>query len=444
MKRSIMRSTIRSTMKLTAVNKVVNKVAKKAVARKTVAGLLALLILRVSVAGAASLSPGSVAVLEPAARTPQMRAAWDQVERQLYLDPLLLVKGKEQVAGMLKQWEQSGAAIESSHLTAYRSAMNRSEKIMANAWDAYYGFEYEKALELLAEMEKLISIPGDTALRADMAFERFILEGMVLSAMERKGYRASFASAAALDLDRELPVERYSPQTVRTYTKILEEVSKRPKGTLQVSGSPDDTSVMVNGKHVAALNETVELSEGDHYLELKAPGYEPWYTVAEVDRYAPVNIVHELVPGGPTGDPNLFFLDRLRAGDRAYLSQLVSRLDVDYVIIPDAQESAMGAWLLDRDGRTVDHKVIWESGDGLKAAMGPMEAMVGPLRQSWSSQSEQSSVTLPEAGPIPEHGATDWSLSGWRKYALVVGAVLILGAASSPSESGGTRVEVTW
>ena len=119
------------------------------------------------------------------------------MERQLYLDPLLLVKGKEQVAGILKQWEQSGAAIESSHLTAYRSAMNRSEKIMANTWDAYYGFEFEKALKLLAEMEKLISISGDTALRADMAFERYILEGMVLRAMERKGYRSSFASAAA-------------------------------------------------------------------------------------------------------------------------------------------------------------------------------------------------------------------------------------------------------
>ncbi|MDT8396710.1 MAG: PEGA domain-containing protein [bacterium] len=406
---------------------------------------MALVMLRVSVAGAVSLPPGSLAVLEPTLQVPEMRVAWDQVQRQLYMDPLLLIKDKEQVAGMLEQWRQSGEAIAASHLTAYRSAMESSGPVLSEAWDAYYGFEYDRALRSLKRMRELVSIPGDTSLRADLAFEMYILEGMVLRAREGKGHGVPFARAAALDMERELPEERYSPGTVEQYLRVRREVSGGAKAFLKVTGSPADMAVIVDGKQTGALNSTLELPPGGHYIELTAPGYEPWYGVVEMDRLTPTNIRQDLAPGGPEDEYAPFFMGRLRAGDKGYLARLVSRLEVDYILIPEGDESTLQAWLLDREGLTVGRGTIWEAGDSVEEGMARMEAMVEPLRQTWSTQAGQVNVNLPEAEPVPESRPEENGImSGWRRYAVILGAALVIGSMSSASGGGGTRVEVTW
>jgi hypothetical protein len=412
---------------------------------RLLAGVLALVMLPVGVARAASLPPGSLAVLEPTLHAPEMQAAWDHVERQLNLDPLLLLKDKEKVAGILEEWQLSGEAIKASHLTAYRTAMERSGSILSGAWDAYYSFDYDGAIALLKQMGELISIPGDTSLRADLAFEMFILEGMVLRAREGKGHGALFARAAALAPDRDLPEERYSPETIAIYKRVRKEVSNEARASLQVTGSPADTAVIVDGKQRGTLTDTLPIPTGRHYVELTAPGYEPWYGVMDADRLAPTNIRQDLVSGGPVGDHAGFFIGRLRAGDRGYLAQLVSRLEVDYVLIPEAEESTLKVWLLDRDGRTVGHGAIWEQGDRPEDGMKLVAAIVEPLRQSWGSQMGQYNVSLPDAGPVPENRRKESPImSGWRKYAVLLGAALVIGSMSNASGDGGTRVEVTW
>ena len=93
----------------------------------------------------------------------------------------------------------------------------------------------------------------------------------------------------------------------------------------------------------------------------------------------------------------------------------------------------------------MDHKVIWKAGDDMKAAVGPVQAMVQPLRQDWADPFGQNNVSLPDPGPVPgSEVAEKGALSGWRKYALILGAALVLGAASASSGGGGTKVEVTW
>ena len=73
-------------------------VRKKTLFTRALAFSLALIMLPASMAWAVSPVPGSLAVIEPPMPLPEMRAAWDGIRNGIYLDPLLLTKGRDQVS----------------------------------------------------------------------------------------------------------------------------------------------------------------------------------------------------------------------------------------------------------------------------------------------------------------------------------------------------------
>ncbi len=208
-------------------------------------------------------------------------------------------------------------------------------------------------------------------------------------------------------------------------------------------------SVLLGGEELGEVSPDTGLLvlPGRHFIEASASGYEPWGLTLDAERFEPADIRFDLVPTGPEGDPDGFFLQRLRAGDRSYMILLAEKLDVDYLLIPDPDGSVLRLWLIDSEGRSVDHAVLWETGDTRESGAHRVAKVLEPLRQKWDHSRTTAgapfslpalSQTLPD-DPTSGEGATTWS-----RYAIAIGILLLVGAAATAERSGSTRIEATW
>ncbi len=422
---------------------------KSAPFTRSLAVILALNLLQASLAWAISPVPGSLAVLEPPMSLPEMRAAWDGIRDGIYLDPLLLVKGREEVLKELEEWRLAAQSIRSAYGTADRIALDRAQALLEEAWSLYYQFDYDGASEALSRAENLLSTPGDSGFRTRLMFEVLLASGILARTTGDNSYIEDFKGAAALDPARELPSEKYSPETINIYNRIRGELLNGQRVSLFVGGTPADASVLLGGRETGeAFEDTGYLVlPGKHFIEASAPGYEPWGLAFDAERFAPANLLFELAPTGPEGDPEEFFLRRLRAGDRSYMTLLAEKLDVDYLLIPDPDDSVLRAWLIDREGRSVDHVVLWETGDTREAGAIRAARALEPLRQEWdhSRTTAGAPLSLPALDQDLKDDAD--SLKGpavWSRYAIAIGVLLLVGAAANAERGGSTRIEATW
>jgi hypothetical protein len=416
---------------------------------RSLAVILALNLLQASLAWAISPVPGSLAVLEPPMSLPEMRAAWDGIRDRIYLDPLLLVKGREEVLKELEEWRLAARSIRSAYGTADRIALDRAQTLLEEAWSLYYQFDYDGASEALSRAENLLSTPGDSGFRTRLMFEVLLAGGILARTTGDNSYIEDFKGAAALDPARELPSEKYSPETINIYNRIRGELLNGQRVSLFVGGTPADASVLLGGQETgeALQDKGYLVLPGKHFIEASAPGYEPWGLAFDAARFAPVNLLFNLAPTGPEGDPEGFFLRRLRAGDRSYMTLLAEKLDVDYLLIPDPDDSVLRAWLLDREGRSVDHVVLWETGDTREAGALRAARALEPLRQEWdhSRTTAGAPLSLPALDQDLKDDAD--SLKGpavWSRYAIAIGVLLLVGAAANAERGGSTRIEATW
>lgn len=411
--------------------------------------ILAMTMFQTSIAGAVSLVPGKLAVLEPPMPMAEMRAAWDGIRSEVYLDPLLLVKGREEVLKALEDWRQAGEAVRSAYRTADRITLDRTQVLIEEAWAFYYQFNYDRATEILTRAEDLLSTPGDSGFRTHLMFEVLVLSGIVARAAGDKSYINSFKKAAALEPTRELPSERYSPETITIYSGIRKGLLNGEQVSLFVDGTPADASVKVGGGELGKLvPETgYSLLPGRHFIEAMAPGYEPWSLTLDAERFEPANVRFQLVPTGPEDDPDSFFLQRLRAGDRSYMILLAEKLNVDYLLIPDPDGNVLRVWLIDREGRSVDHIVLWEAGDTRESGALRVARVLEPVRQKWDHSRTMAGApfSLPAyRQDSPEGSNAVEGARTWTRYALAIGILLLVGAAAASEPGGSTKVEATW
>lgn len=416
---------------------------------RILAVILAVIMLQTSIAGAVSQAPGKLAVLEPPMPLPEMRAIWDGVRNEVYLDPLLLVKGREEVLSALQQWRQAGQAVRSAYRTADRVTLDRTQSLIEEAWALYYQFKYESATKALNQAQELLSTPGDSGFRTHLMFEVLLLGGIVARAAGNKSYINSFKRAAALEPIRELPSERYSPETVTIYNGIRRELLKAEQVSLFVDGTPADASVKVGGDSPLKMTSDAGhmLLPGRHFIEAMAPGYEPWSLTLDTERFEPANVHFDLVPTGPEDDPDSFFLQRLRAGDRSYMVLLAGRLNVDYLLIPDPDGDVLKVWLIDRQGRSVDHAILWEAGDIRDTVALRVAKVLEPVRQEWNHDrtTADAPFSLPEFSQDLSDGTNAaQGSSKWATYALAIGILLLVGAVAASESDGSTRIEATW
>ena len=410
--------------------------------------ILAVTMLHTSMAGAVSTAPGSLAVLEPPMPLPEMRAAWDGIRSEIYLDPLLLVRGREEILKELEEWRLAAQAIRSAHRTADRITLDRTQVLLDEAWAFYYQFDFDRAIEVLNQANELLSTPGDSGFRTRLMFEVLLVSGIVARAAGDKRYLIDFKRAAALDPARELPSERYSPEIIAIYSRIRSELLSGEQVSLLVDGTPADASVLIGGEEPGKVSQDTQylVFPGKHFIEASAPGYEPWGLTLDAERFEPANIRFELIPTGPEDDPDDFFLQRLRAGDRSYMILLAEKLDVDYLLIPDPDKSVLRAWLIDREGRSVDHVALWETGDTRESGALRVAKILQPLRQEWNQS--RTTAGAPLSLPVlkqdlPDDPGTVKGSTTWSRYAIAIGVLLLVGAATA-QRSGGTRIEATW
>jgi len=416
---------------------------------RRVAVTLAVIMLQTSMAGAVSPAPGSLAVLEPPMPLPEMRAAWDGIRSKIYLDPLLLVIGRQETLKELEKWGLAAESIRSAYRTADRITLDRTQALLEEAWSFFYQFDYNRATEVLNKAEELLSTPGDSGFRTHLMFEVLLLSGIVARAAGDKSYVNDLRRAVALDPARDLPSERYSPETITIYNRIRSELLTGEQVSLFIDGTPADASILLGGEELgeASLEAGFLVLPGRHFIEASAPGYEPWGLTLNAERFEPADIRFELAPTGPEGDPDSFFLQRLRAGDRAYMVLLAEKLDVDYLLIPDPNESVLRAWVIDREGRSVDHVVLWEIGDTWESGALRVATVLEPLRQKWdlSRTTAGAPLSLPVfSQALPEDYSAVEGSSFWNRYAIVIGILLLVGAAATAERSGSTRIEATW
>ena len=424
-------------------------VRKNAPFIRILAVFLALIILQTSVAWAVSPVPGSLAVLEPPMPLPEMRAAWDGIRSAIYLDPLLLAKGREDVQRELEEWRLAAESVRSAYRTADRISLDRTQTFLDEAWAFYYQFDYDQAGAVLNKAKELLLTPGDSRFRTQLMFEVLVVSGVVARAAGDKNYISEFNRAAALDPVRDLSSDRYSPETISIYNRTRSELLDMDRVSLFIDGTPADAAVMLGGIEHGDVPSGAEylVWPGKHFIEVSAAGYEPWGLIFDAQRFESYNVRFDLVPTGPEGDPDSFFLQRFKAGDRPYMVRLAEKLDVDYLLLPDPDESALRAWLIDREGRSEDHVTLWEAGDTLESGMDKAARLLEPLRQEWdhSRTTAGAPVSLPAISQgLPEGMKADGESPTWRKYAIAVGVLLLVGAAAGAERGGGTRIEATW
>lgn len=420
---------------------------------KRLSASLALIMFQTSTAWAVSPVPGSLAVLEPSLPIPEMRAAWDGIRNEIYLDPLLLVKGHEEVSRKLSEWRLAADSIRAAYRTADRVTLDRTQALIEEAWAHYYQFDYHQAAQALSESEKLLSPPGDSGFRTRLMFDVLLLRGLVARAGKDKSYGSHFMKAAAIDPVRELSLQKYSPETINIYNRYRDELLAESRVSLFVEGTPADATVSIGDQVLKDIPpDTGHLAlPGIHFLEASAPGYETWSMIFDAHRFEPARVNFKLVPTGPEGEPDSFFLQRLKAGDRSYLALLAEKLGVDYLLVPDPHENSLRAWLIDHEGRTVDHALLWEAegkvGDADESGTQKAMAFLKPLRQRWDY--ERTSIDAPFSMPdndfaLPEESGDVDTSSGWNKYAIAIGLLILVGVAAGAEQGGDTRVEATW
>jgi len=414
---------------------------------RILAAALAVMMLKASAAEAVSPAPGSLAVLEPPMSAPEVRAAWDGVRSGIYLDPLLLVRGREEVQKELEVWRQTAESVRSAIRTADRITLDRAQSLLEEAWVFYFQFDYGRATGVLGESKNLLlSTPGDSGFRTQLMFELLLLSGIVARASGDESYINDFKGAAALDPHRELSNEKYSPENITIYRRVRNDLLKGGQVPFFIEGNPTDAVVVVDGEELAAESADTGhlILPGNHFIEVSAPGYEPWGLSLDAERFGPASLRFELVPIGPDGDPDTFFLERLKAGDRTFMALLAGKLDVDYMLVTDTDGGALRAWLIDRDGRTLDHASLWERGDDRGSAARKAAELIKPLRQEWAL--DQTTADAPFNLPAPEQAVPETLEGGtpWSRYALAIGILILAAAAAGADRGSGTRIEATW
>lgn len=416
---------------------------------RELAFLLALIMLPASMAWAVSPVPGSLAVLEPPMPLPEMRAAWDGILSGIYLDPLLLIKDRDQVSEELVEWREAAQAVRSAHLAADRITLDRVQALIEKAWSLYYQFDYEQAAEVLDESKEILLTPGGSGFRTRLMFEVLLAFGVVGRAAGDKEFGSYFTQAAAMDPARELSAQRYSPEISSLYQRLRSDLLVKGQVPVNVQGTPADAAVIIGKGDLEGGSPGTEHSvlPGLHFLEVSAPGYEPWGMDLDAKSFEPANIHFDLVPAGPEGDPDSFFLERFKAGDRPYMTLLAEKLDVDYLLIPDPQEDILKAWLIDGQGRTVQHAILWKVGETKESGYLKADGMLAPLRQVWdrNGNAPGALLSMPTPGPElsmdPDDGKGS---SAWSRYAIAVGVLILIGVAAGSESGDNTRIEAAW
>jgi len=164
----------------------------------------------------------------------------------------------------------------------------------------YARFQFAQATARLDELQRRADASGGGDLDARQLSEIFLYRG--LSRLETASAEAAWddlVRAARLDPARILDPARFPPRAVAAYKRAASEVAQLPRAELVVE-APPGAQLRVDG--APASSSTVAVTFGQHYVAVRADGFEPWAGVVPVagarERFTPP--LHAYQP--PDGD----------------------------------------------------------------------------------------------------------------------------------------------
>lgn len=79
-----------------------------------------------------------------------------------------------------------------------------------------------------------------------------------------------------------------------------QQVTLQSKGLLSVNSEPTGAQVFLDGKLETATNNTIPLSPGEHFLEVKKEGFQSWSKTLIIEKEAVTVVNAYLIPGAPS------------------------------------------------------------------------------------------------------------------------------------------------
>ena len=208
----------------------------------------------------------------------------------------------------------------------------------------YAAFRFADALFRLDELARLADARGGGDLDQQQLTQIYLYRGLArLEVGPAEAAWDDLVRAARLDPTRVIDPARFPPRVVTAFRRAAAEVAQLPRTEVEV-GAPAGAGVRVDGR---AIDGSVTVTAGPHFVAVAAAGYEPWAAVVVVsgahERLQPP--LRAVEP--PDGD-RLIALTRERAPRRILLGALVRSGDGWRVV---ARELSLA------DGKTVSDAV---------------------------------------------------------------------------------------
>jgi hypothetical protein len=145
------------------------------------------------------------------------------------------------------------------------------EASLRRAEELFYGVKLQAASALVSEELGRSSLALAFAGRFDLLRALHLWRGIcAIKLGHRDAARTAFHASAALD-DRPPDPTRFPPAIGAAYASAARELAARAKGKLTVAVTPADAELVVDGR--PATGPTIELVQGEHWLEARALGY---------------------------------------------------------------------------------------------------------------------------------------------------------------------------
>ncbi len=165
-------------------------------------------------------------------------------------------------------------------LAASEDRLAQARSLLAAAKDAYAGFQFEKALEELAQINPLLSDQHFSDKLTEILAERYVLEGLVyVGAKKPSRAEAAFAVVKQLRPERKLDPATYHPRIVALFDKAGADAGAAV--SVEIDSTPG-AHVWVDGKEVGKAPAKLSLALGTHYVNVQADGFIPIGRAIEV------------------------------------------------------------------------------------------------------------------------------------------------------------------
>ncbi|TNF45430.1 PEGA domain-containing protein, partial [bacterium] len=335
----------------------------------------------------------------PSPLTPEQKALWAEAVEPVKSDPLLLMKDREAVKGILDAWVEETARTRETLNASSLAMRGKIQALLQSAWDSYYGFDFNGSLSDLQIIDTSLDALADLSLQADIFFETLVLKGMNSRALGRKDYMIRFQEAAGIKPDARLPSEVFSPEIIEVFEKTRKRLQSGPRSTLTVSGHPAGSTVFIDGRETGKSPVTLDdIPAGPHFIGIEHEGYESFRKKAGLEDWKVSTINFDLAPSGPSGAPESFFVDRVVKGDERSLMELSRRLEVDYLVVGSVGKDGLVVWLINEDGNLVSQAVLHSEDEGSEISHGRLYAMLIPLKAGRSDvvPTARTELNIPE------------------------------------------------